>query len=69
MAQVNLTLTHEEVLQILTGDRDAAMKFLLERILTVISKVRQYSLRMLNILACDMLKKRVAIEWIAREAV
>ena len=69
MAQVNLTLTHEEVLQILTGDRDAAMKFLLERILTVISKVRQYSLRMLNILACDMLKKRVAIECIAREAV
>jgi len=69
MAQVNLTLTHEEVLQVLTGDRDAAMKFLLERILTVISKVRQYSLRMLNILACDMLKKRVAIECIAREAV
>ena len=69
MAQVNLTLTHEEVLQVLTCDRDAAMKFLLERILTVISKVRQYSLRMLNILACDMLKKRVAIECIAREAV
>ena len=69
MAQVNLTLTHEEVLQVLTGDRDAAMKFLSERILTVISKVRQYSLRMLNILACDMLKKRVAIECIAREAV
>lgn len=33
MAQVNLTLTHEEVLQVLTGDRDTAMKFLLERIL------------------------------------
>ena len=33
MAQVNLTLTHEEVLQILTGDRNEAIKFLLERIL------------------------------------
>lgn len=69
MAQVNLTLTHEEVLQVLTGDRDAAMKFLLERILTVISKVRHHSRRIPNILACDMLKKRVAIECIAREAV
>ncbi|HHT77008.1 MAG TPA: IS256 family transposase [Clostridiaceae bacterium] len=38
MAQVNLTLTHEEVLQVLTGDRDAAMKFLLERILNEIMK-------------------------------
>ena len=38
MAQVNLTLTHEEVLQVLTGDRDEAMKFLLERILNEIMK-------------------------------
>lgn len=38
MAQVNLTLTQEEVLQVLTGDRDAAMKFLLERILNEIMK-------------------------------
>ena len=38
MAQVNLILTHEEVLQVLTGDRDAAMKFLLERILNEIMK-------------------------------
>ena len=38
MAQVNLTLTHEEVLQVLTGDRDAAMKFLLERILNEIMR-------------------------------
>lgn len=38
MAQVNLTLTHEEVLQILTGDRNEAIKFLLERILNEIMK-------------------------------
>ena len=38
MAQVNITLTHEEVLQVLTGDRDEALKFLLERILNEIMK-------------------------------
>jgi len=38
MAQVNLILTHEEVLQVLTGDRDEAIKFLLERILNEIMK-------------------------------
>lgn len=38
MAQVNLTLTHEEVLQVLTGDREKAIKFLLERILNEIMK-------------------------------
>lgn len=38
MAQVNLTLTHEEVLQVLTGDREAAMKFLLEKILNEIMR-------------------------------
>ena len=38
MAQVNLTLTHEEVLQVLTGDREEAIKFLLERILNEIMK-------------------------------
>lgn len=36
MAQVNLTLSEQEVLQVLTGDRDEAMKFLLERILNEI---------------------------------
>ena len=38
MAQINLTLTHEEVKQVLTGDRDEAMKFLLERLLNEIMK-------------------------------
>ena len=38
MAQVNITLTHEEVLQVLTGDRNEAVKFLLERILNEIMK-------------------------------
>ena len=38
MAQVNLTLTHEEVLQVLTGDREEAIRFLLERILNEIMK-------------------------------
>ena len=38
MAQVNLTLTHEEVLQVLTGDREEAIKFLLEKILNEIMK-------------------------------
>ena len=38
MAQVNLTLTHEEVLQVLTGDREETIRFLLERILNEIMK-------------------------------
>lgn len=38
MAQVNLTLSHEEVLQVLTGNRDEAIKFLLERILNEVMK-------------------------------
>lgn len=38
MAQINLTLTHEEVKQVLTGDRDEAMKFLLERLLNEVMK-------------------------------
>lgn len=38
MAQVNLTLSHEEVLQVLTGDREEAIKFLLEKILNEIMK-------------------------------
>ena len=33
MAQVNITLSHEEVLQVLSGNRDEAFKFLIERIL------------------------------------
>ena len=33
MAQVNLTLSEQEVLQVITGNRDEALKFLLERIL------------------------------------
>lgn len=36
MAQVNITLSEEEVLQIITGDRDEAFRFLLERIMNVI---------------------------------
>lgn len=33
MAQVNITLSQEEVLQVLSGNRDEAFKFLIERIL------------------------------------
>lgn len=33
MAQINITLSNEEVLEVITGDRDKALKFLLERIL------------------------------------
>lgn len=36
MAQVNITLTDEEVLQVITGNRDEAFKFLLTRILNAI---------------------------------
>lgn len=38
MTQVNLTLSEKEVLQVLTGDRDEAIKFLLERILNEIMR-------------------------------
>lgn len=38
MAQVNITLSQEEVLQVLTGDRNEAVRFLLERILNEIMK-------------------------------
>ena len=38
MTQVNLTLSHEEVLRVLTGSRDEAIKFLVERILNEIMK-------------------------------
>jgi len=38
MAQVNITLSQEEVLQVLTGDRNDALKFLMERILNAIMK-------------------------------
>lgn len=38
MAQVNITLSQEEVLQVLTGNRDEALKFLVERILNEIMK-------------------------------
>ena len=38
MAQVNITLNEEEVLQVITGDRNEALKFLLERILNEIMK-------------------------------
>lgn len=38
MAQVNLTLSEKEVLQVLTGDRNEAIKFLLERILNEVMK-------------------------------
>lgn len=38
MAQVNITLSQEEVLDVLTGDRDDALKFLMERILNEIMK-------------------------------
>lgn len=38
MAQVNITLTQEEILQVLTGNRDNALTFLIERILNEIMK-------------------------------
>ena len=38
MTQVNLTLSEKEVLQVLTGDRDDAIKFLLEKILNEIMR-------------------------------
>ena len=38
MAQVNITLNEEEVLQVITGDRNEALKFLLEKILNEIMK-------------------------------
>ena len=38
MAQINITLSQEEVLQVLTGDRNEALKFLMERILNSIMK-------------------------------
>lgn len=38
MAQINITLSEEEVLQILTGDRDDALRFLLERIVNEVMK-------------------------------
>ena len=39
MAQVNITLSQEEVLQVLSGDRDKAFKYLVERILNQIMAV------------------------------
>jgi len=39
MAQVNITLSQEEVLQVLTGNRDEVLKFLMERLLNEIMKV------------------------------
>lgn len=38
MTQVNITLSEQEVLQVVTGNRDEAIKFLLERILNQIMK-------------------------------
>lgn len=38
MAQVNITLNDEEILQVFTGDREEAIRFLLERILNEIMK-------------------------------
>ncbi len=38
MAQINLTLSQEEILQVLTGDRNEALRFLLERILNEVMK-------------------------------
>lgn len=38
MAQVNITLSNEEVLEVITGDRDKALTFLLERILNELMK-------------------------------
>lgn len=39
MAQVNITLSHEEVLQVLSGSRDDAFKMLVERILNAVMQV------------------------------
>ena len=39
MAQVNITLSHEEVLQVLSGNRDDAFKMLVERILNAVMLV------------------------------
>lgn len=36
MAQVNITLSQEEVLQVLSGNRDKAFKYLVQRILNEI---------------------------------
>ena len=38
MAQINFTLSEEEILQVLTGDRDEGMRFLLEKIVNIIMK-------------------------------
>ena len=38
MAQVNLTLNEQEILQVFTGERNDVLKFLLERILNEILK-------------------------------
>lgn len=38
MAQVNITLSEEEILQVFTGDREEAIRFLLERILNEIMR-------------------------------
>jgi len=38
MAQINLTLSQEEILQVLSGNRDEALKFLVERILNEVMK-------------------------------
>lgn len=43
MAQVNLTLSQEEILQVFTDDRNEALKFLLERILNEIMKAESES--------------------------
>jgi Transposase and inactivated derivatives len=39
MAQVNITLSHEEVLEVLSGNRDDAFKMLVERILNAVMLV------------------------------
>ncbi len=36
MTQVNITLSHEEVLQVLSGNRDDAFKLLITRILNAV---------------------------------
>ncbi len=38
MAQINFTLSEEEILRVLTGDRDEGMRFLLEKIVNIIMK-------------------------------
>ena len=38
MAQINITLSQDEVLQVLSENRDDAFKFLMERILNEIMK-------------------------------